>query len=113
MAIEGTQRRAEVTRCSEACWPILNFSAGVSIKYGPLSLLHCFSIAELTRALAFVIAEEGTSLLNEPFGSGKSSLSAAFEVRRKYFKIDIFKTRGWSRAHKCALICFAYQKIGG
>ena len=99
MAIEGTQRRAEVTPCSEARWPILNFSAGVSIKYGPLSLLHCFSIAELTRALAFVIAEEGTSLLNEPFGSGKSSLSAGFEVRRKYFKIDIFKTRGWSRAH--------------
>ena len=28
-------------------------------------------------------AEEGTSLLNEPFGSGKSSLSAGFEVRRK------------------------------
>ena len=26
------------------------------------------------------IAEEGTSLLNEPFGSGKSSLSAGFEV---------------------------------
>ena len=29
------------------------------------------------------IAKEGTSLLNEPFGSGKSSLSAGFEVRRK------------------------------
>ena len=27
---------------------------------------------ELTRALAFAIAEEGTSLLNEPLGSGKS-----------------------------------------
>ena len=50
--------------------------------------------------LAFAIAEEGTSLLtDEPFGSGKSSLSAGFEVRRKYFKIDdIFNMHGWSRA---------------
>ena len=69
------------------------------VKYGPFSLLHFFSIAELTRALSFAIAEEGTYLLNEPFGFGKSSLSAGFEVRRKYFKIDdIFNTRGWSRA---------------
>ena len=79
-----------------------------------LSLLHFFSIAELTRALAFAIAEEGTCLHNGPFGYGKSSLSAGFEVRRKYFKInDIFNTRGWSRAHECALICSAYQKLEG
>ena len=48
-----------------------------------LCRVHLFSISELTRALAFAIAEDGTSLLNEPFGSGKSSLSAGFEVRRK------------------------------
>ena len=43
----------------------------------------CYIFSQSPRMLAFAIAEESTSLLNEPFGSGKSSLSAGFEVRRK------------------------------
>ena len=53
----------------------LNCARDIGNSHDPMAV---YTISRLKE-----IAEEGTSLLNEPFGSGKSSLSAGFEVRRK------------------------------
>ena len=75
-----------VTPYSVACFPTSYHCAGVRNKQGPLSC-GCFNFA--TSAFASSITFDGTTFVNEPFGSGKLGENDELlpDLGLKYFNI--------------------------